>query len=272
MICMEITNQPNQESAPNSGDSLENKRQEIAKLHAEYLATQELVSEKQKKLNELRESAEKHEISIEQLVERRDNLNTTIREQRKKEEDSRIYLNYITAQLTKNKNTVIEVRKEVGKARRLAEPVFSAYQFAHDEFLKTERMFKEISQKLREAQLEYQLKGGEVSSKEIVTVPSTPENSSNTQVETHNNPWVSGSFYVFAVVVIMTLLAVISSSLPWYSVGIVFVGGLLTVSIIGALQLRNDKRLSEANFIKLMIEAIKQLPSLLNSAKEKSES
>jgi hypothetical protein len=269
---MEITPQPNQESMPNSNDSLETKRQEVAKLHAEYLATQELVAEKQKKLNELRESAEKHETSIEALAERRDNLNATIRDQRKKEEEAKIYLNYITAQLTKNKNTVTEVRKEVTKARRLADPVFSARQFAHDEFLKTERMFKEISQKLREAQLEYQLKGGEVPLQEIVILPSTPENQSGTQVETHNNPWVSGSFYVFAIVVIMTLLAVISSSLPWYSVGIVFVGGLLAVSIIGALQLRNDKKLSEANFIKLMIEAIKQLPSLLNSPKEKSES
>lgn len=268
---METTPQQNQ-GTESKDDSLELKRQEVAKLLAEYSATQELVAEKQKRFNELSQYTEKHDGTITRLSEHRDNLNAVIRDQRKKVQDTQSYLVYITAQLKKNEETVANVRKEVIKAKRIAQPVFSAYEFAHDELLKAERMFKEISQKLRESQLDYQLKGGDLPSQEIVKIPSTSENSSDTQSEIKNNPWVSGSFYVFAIVVIMTVLAVISSSLPWYSVAIVFASGLFAVSIIGALQLRNDKKLSETNFIKLMVEAMKQLPSLLGSSKGKDES
>jgi Flp pilus assembly protein TadB len=77
--------------------------------------------------------------------------------------------------------------------------------------------------------------------------------------------WMSGSFYVFSAILIMTLLAVISSLLPWYSVGVIFAGGLISVIVIGVLQLRNDKNLSEESFKKIIIEAIKNIPKFLKS-------
>lgn len=77
--------------------------------------------------------------------------------------------------------------------------------------------------------------------------------------------WMSGSFYVFSTILIITVLAVISSILPWYSVGIIFVSGLLAITIIGALQLRNDKNLSEENFIQLIKETLKHLPVVIKS-------
>lgn len=110
------------------------------------------------------------------------------------------------------------------------------------------------------------------SAAEVVNSPSLESVSSHHSIQQKSNPWISGSFYVLAFVVVMTVLAVISSSLPWYSVGIVFIGGLLAFSIISALQLRDDKNLSEENFIKLMLEALKQLPSLLKFPKDNGES
>ena len=76
------------------------------------------------------------------------------------------------------------------------------------------------------------------------------------------NPWVSGSFYLFAAVVILALLAVISNTIPSYALAVVFIGGLLAIAIVGALQLRNDDTLSEENFVTLMIETFKRMPLL----------
>lgn len=81
--------------------------------------------------------------------------------------------------------------------------------------------------------------------------------------------WMSGSFYVFSAILIMTLLAVISSLLPWYSVGVIFAGGLIAVIVIGVLQLKNDKNLSEESFKNIIIEAIKNIPNFLKSGLSK---
>jgi internalin A len=44
--------------------------------------------------------------------------------------------------------------------------------------------------------------------------------------------------------------------------GVVIIGALLAIGVIGAMQLRNDDRLSEESFLKLMIESYKRLPLL----------
>jgi hypothetical protein len=83
-----------------------------------------------------------------------------------------------------------------------------------------------------------------------------------------NNPWISGSFYLLTVVLVLTTLAVISNFVVWHVLPIVLIAGILLVGIIGALQLRNDDMLKEENFVKLMIETYKRLP-LLKSGKSK---
>ena len=44
--------------------------------------------------------------------------------------------------------------------------------------------------------------------------------------------------------------------------GVVTIGALLAIGVIGAMQLRNDDRLSDESFLKLMIEWYKRLPLL----------
>jgi hypothetical protein len=77
-----------------------------------------------------------------------------------------------------------------------------------------------------------------------------------------NNPWISGSFYLFAIVAILAVLATIVKILnPWILPPLIL-GGLLLVTVVSAFQLRNDERLSEKGFLTLMIESFKRLPLL----------
>ncbi|WP_448138447.1 hypothetical protein [Sphingobacterium siyangense] len=90
-----------------------------------------------------------------------------------------------------------------------------------------------------------------------------------TQMTTQkNNPWISGSFYLFVGVLILTILAVISNNVHWTLLPVIIIGGILIIGIIGALQLKNDDKLNDESFIKLMSETYKKLP-LLRQGKSK---
>lgn len=82
-----------------------------------------------------------------------------------------------------------------------------------------------------------------------------------------NNPWISGSFYLFVAAVAITGLAVISKNVHWTLLPIIIIGGILLVGIIGAFQLRNDDKLKEESFLKLIGETYKRLPLLTRSKK-----
>jgi hypothetical protein len=74
-----------------------------------------------------------------------------------------------------------------------------------------------------------------------------------------NNPWISGSFYLFSFVIIFVLIALSALYLPPLAIPIVIIGCLLLFSIIGASQLRNDDRLSQKSFLQLMGLTFKQI-------------
>ena len=86
---------------------------------------------------------------------------------------------------------------------------------------------------------------------------------------TKNNPWISGSFYLFTGLSILTLLAVISNKVPWYLFPIIVIGGILITGLIGFLQLINDEELKEASFLTLIKETYKRLPLLRNTENRK---
>lgn len=237
-------------------DDLKAKKQAMLHSQAEYLAAKELVSEKQKEVSALAQLADKFDAKIDEIVAQRDGLNAQIRGQRKEIRDTEKYLISLKDKWTRYESWVNFVRKNVEKARREAKPTFNALEKAEDELLKSEQTLKVAFENLKSAQGEYVQAGGNISSnKSVIGTLQQP------QME-KTNPWISGSFYIVAFLIVMAALAVITINLPWYSVVIVIIGGLLAISIIGAFQLRNDKNLSEENFIKLMITALKQLPLL----------
>jgi internalin A len=84
-----------------------------------------------------------------------------------------------------------------------------------------------------------------------------------------NNP--TGSIVSFTLAFIVVLGAIVAAAVvisKYVSItagvmtGVVIIGALLAIGVIGAMQLRNDDRLSEESFLKLMIESYKRLPLL----------
>jgi small GTP-binding protein len=92
-----------------------------------------------------------------------------------------------------------------------------------------------------------------------------------------NNPWMSGSFFLFSfVVVVATIVAAIivlnKYGISWTTAAImpfVLIGGLLGYGMLGAHQLKNDKQLSDKSYVTLIIESYKRLPLL--SGKDESK-
>jgi len=81
------------------------------------------------------------------------------------------------------------------------------------------------------------------------------------------SPWASGSFYLATFLVVIIGLGVLASSVPFYVLVIVLISAILFVPLIGALQLKQDKRLSEKKFMELIGMVIGQLPLIGKIAK-----
>jgi hypothetical protein len=80
--------------------------------------------------------------------------------------------------------------------------------------------------------------------------------------------WANGSFYLFTFIVIIVGLSIIAGNVPWYTFPIIIVAAILIVPLIGALQLRQDERLSEKGFMDLVKMVIRQLPLIKKMAKK----
>ena len=84
-----------------------------------------------------------------------------------------------------------------------------------------------------------------------------------------NNP--TGSVVSYTVGFVVVLAAIVGAAVVisnWVSItagvmtGVVIIGALLAIGAIGAMQLKNDDRLSDESFLQLMIEWYKRLPLL----------
>jgi internalin A len=83
------------------------------------------------------------------------------------------------------------------------------------------------------------------------------------------SPWASGSFYLLAAVLLLVLIGAGAKLLNWWLVPMVIIGGLVTVTVIGALQLKQDSRLTDSSFLKLMALTFRQLPLLKQAGSSK---
>ena len=89
---------------------------------------------------------------------------------------------------------------------------------------------------------------------------------------TYRNPWISGSFYLAVMVIVVTLFLVAAKTVHIVVLPTVIIGALLMVSIIGAFQLRQDESLSEKNFLTLMFLTFKQFPFIRKKDSTKKNS
>jgi hypothetical protein len=77
------------------------------------------------------------------------------------------------------------------------------------------------------------------------------------------SPWGSGRFYLLAGLVALATLAVIANVISPWLLPLVVIGALAFLVVIGALQLRQDDRLSQKNFLELIRLAFGSLPLLV---------
>jgi hypothetical protein len=82
-------------------------------------------------------------------------------------------------------------------------------------------------------------------------------NTTKELMKTKNNPWQSGTFYLFAFVFILAALIVAFILLPLAAYPIVIIAALIGFSVVNAYQLRNDEMLSEKSFLSLMALSFK---------------
>ncbi len=75
-------------------------------------------------------------------------------------------------------------------------------------------------------------------------------------------PWASGAFYLVCVMVVIALLLVVGRVLAAWTLPVVIIGAVVIVATVGALQLRQDDRLSERGFLSLMQDTLRHLPRL----------
>jgi predicted RNA-binding protein YlqC (UPF0109 family) len=88
---------------------------------------------------------------------------------------------------------------------------------------------------------------------------------------TKNNPWISGSFYLVVAVIAISGLAVISNMVHWTLFPLIIFGGIIIISLVGILQLRNDNLLKDESFVKLLIETFKRLPIIMRKSQTKDD-
>lgn len=235
---------------------LDRKHQELEQAREEYNSIKAQVLEKKKRADELREIYGKCVSTHDYYVKQRDNLNQVLRGQRKAIIELEQELQNARGELSELDEAAKQIRRQVTTARKSMNDMYLHFESARAEQSASEEFLENTEQKLRLLEADFRAAGGELSEDEI-------------SVNKRNNPWISGSFYLFAAVILMTLFAVISANLPWYSLVIVFLSGLLMIAIIGGLQLRNDESLSEENFLILMIETFSHMPLLRGSNSSK---
>lgn len=75
-----------------------------------------------------------------------------------------------------------------------------------------------------------------------------------------DSPWISGLFYLFSFLAVGTMLILAAKNVPLVTFPAILIATPLSVAIIGALQLKQDGKLSELGFLELMRITFTQLP------------
>jgi Flp pilus assembly protein TadB len=81
------------------------------------------------------------------------------------------------------------------------------------------------------------------------------------------SPWKSGSFYLVVFLVVIAALAVVGHVIPTIALPAIVIGGIIALAVIGAFQMRQDEKLSQENFLKLMTLSLKYLPWIRREGK-----
>ena len=86
-----------------------------------------------------------------------------------------------------------------------------------------------------------------------------------------SSPYFSGFFYLLVAVVFMVAVTVMARAVSPWAFPVALGGALLLLMVVGALQMRQDDKLSERGFLKLMGDVLGRLPSVLRPSKAEHE-
>ena len=78
--------------------------------------------------------------------------------------------------------------------------------------------------------------------------------------KTAKSSWANGLFYLFVFVVVIAAIGFTAGTVNMPTLALIIFGGVLFIPIIGALQLIQDKSISEPSFLKLMGMVFENLP------------
>lgn len=87
------------------------------------------------------------------------------------------------------------------------------------------------------------------------------------EVSRLRSPWFSGLFYLTLTVVVVALVLASGRVLALWALPVVVAASALLISIVGALQMRQDDRLSERGFVRLMGDVLRRLPLLIGRSR-----
>jgi Leucine-rich repeat (LRR) protein len=94
--------------------------------------------------------------------------------------------------------------------------------------------------------------------------PDSEEISQNEQEVKLSFAFRNGMFYLFIFVVVFCLMTFFGGTLPFHYLVLIILGTAIFIILIGVLQLRQDDRLSETSFVKLIKMVLKQFPLIGN--------
>jgi TIR domain len=77
--------------------------------------------------------------------------------------------------------------------------------------------------------------------------------------------WANGLFYLLAFIVVAAIVGFLAQVVPAYLLAVIACGAILLLPLIGALQLREDEKLSDKSFLELSKLALSRLPLLGNA-------
>jgi hypothetical protein len=78
---------------------------------------------------------------------------------------------------------------------------------------------------------------------------------------------LTGSFYLVTFIIIIAVIATVASKVSWWALPLIIVSTMLSVSLIGAFELRKSEKLKEENFLKLMLKIFGFVPQILKFKK-----
>lgn len=113
------------------------------------------------------------------------------------------------------------------------------------------------------------INGDVIGGDKTVTGPDPQAYRTSSERPVVQSAWANGLFYLFAFVVVASLIGWLAGTLESTQLVLVILGSMLAVPLIGAFQLRMDNRLSQKTFLELIKMTVEQLPIIRGFTKDK---